>query len=87
MSPHPHGRPAEPAGHCNTEVDVLIAGIVRDAQRKGDGLCWRKECRLCSEGWCGESFVSSVSTHFPTHGAEWVAMRFDSRAGAERGLV
>lgn len=63
MSTQSDGRPAKAAGHRNAEVDVFIVGIVRYAQREGDGLCWGDEGRLCSERRCDQGFISPVSTH------------------------
>lgn len=49
MSSKANGRPAEPAGHGKTEIDVIVAGIVRDAEGEGEGLCGGDEGRLRSQ--------------------------------------
>lgn len=75
MSTHSDGRPAKAAGHCNTEVDIFIVGIVRDAEREGDGLCWGDEGRLCSKRRCNQSFISSVSTFLSRPKIEQIATK------------
>lgn len=43
MSAQTDGRPAQPTSHGKTEVDVIVAGIFRDAQGEGEGLGWGDE--------------------------------------------
>ena len=77
MSTKSDRRPAEAAGHGEAEVDVFIVGIVRDAQREGEGLGWGDEGRLSSQRGCNQSFTLSVSTHIFKPRTEQVVMKIE----------